>query len=83
MDPRTCGACGAELSIAARFCSQCGARLDRAGDRAGDQPGTAAADHGDRRQLTVMFCDLVESTALSDWYRQIGYLDAQREASRA
>ena len=30
-----------------------------------DQPGSMVPDHAERRQLTVMFCDLVGSTALS------------------
>ena len=31
-----------------------------------DEPGLKVPDHAERRQLTVMFCDLVGSTALSD-----------------
>ena len=50
--PDACAACGARNPVAARFCAACGARLSQ--------------DSGERRQLTVIFCDLVGSTALSD-----------------
>jgi class 3 adenylate cyclase/predicted ATPase len=65
-----CPSCGSDTTQAARFCAQCGARLVVEG---------AAASQGERRQLTVMFCDLVESTQLST------RLDAEdlREAVRA
>src|SRR5688572_23949238 len=71
-DRRFCSACGAPLAApcqdcgtpneaAARYCGGCGKAL----------PSAAAASarshfHDiERRQLTVMFCDLVGSTALS------------------
>ncbi len=54
---RVCGGCGAEFSASARFCQACGAP---ASARA-----PAAPDTAERRQVTVVFCDLVESTALS------------------
>jgi len=50
-----CAACGADNGVEARFCSRCGAKL-------GATPAPADAE---RRQLTVMFCDLVGSTDLS------------------
>ncbi len=60
---RACGACGAEVSPGARFCSACGAAIS---DRAASPPAHAAVpDTAERRQVTVVFCDLVESTALS------------------
>jgi class 3 adenylate cyclase len=57
-----CGTCGVEVSDAARFCSACGAPIS---DRAASPPAAAVADTAERRQVTVVFCDLVESTALS------------------
>src|SRR5262249_36631091 len=54
-----CRACGAANAAEARFCNQCAHRLDR--PRTERVFGTAA----ERRQLTVMFCDLVDSTPLS------------------
>ena len=49
-----CPRCGAVNPQAQRFCGDCGAELQK-----------AAAD-AERRYLTVMFCDLVGSTALSE-----------------
>jgi len=52
----TCPSCGSPVTPAARFCSQCGMRLP---EQFGGDGG------GQRRWLTVLFCDVVESTALS------------------
>lgn len=49
----TCAACGFENPDGMRFCGQCGAALRH--------PSVA-----ERRQLTVLFCDLVESTTLAE-----------------
>ncbi len=46
-----CPSCGAAAEATARFCSACGVRLFEAG--------------AERRQLTVLFCDLVDSMELS------------------
>ena len=46
-------------SLRARFCADCGAAVGEATPR-----GDASSD-GERRQLTVLFCDLVGSTELS------------------
>src|SRR6516162_1554712 len=64
--PVTCPACGFENETAARFCGGCGRPI---GEMANPAPPTAPqfprADSAERRQLTVMFCDLVGSTPLS------------------
>jgi class 3 adenylate cyclase/predicted ATPase len=64
--PSACAACGFENEPAARFCGGCGKPI---GENATPTPTTASAppriDSAERRQLTVMFCDLVGSTALS------------------
>jgi class 3 adenylate cyclase len=64
--PVPCPACGFENETAARFCGGCGRPI---GEIAAQQPATLSslprADAAERRQLTVMFCDLVGSTALS------------------
>ncbi len=67
-----CAACGHDNAPASRFCAQCGAKLGEAAAAAAPaQPAPAktapsrAASAAERRQLTVMFCDLVGSTALS------------------
>ncbi|MEO0621231.1 MAG: adenylate/guanylate cyclase domain-containing protein [Pseudomonadota bacterium] len=54
---RTCAACGELVPQNARFCPSCGARLET--------PTSAMQRDGEHRQLTVMFCDLVEWTRLS------------------
>ena len=70
---RFCGGCGAEVDGAApgaaspavsptptcHTCHACHA------SRAGRGAAPAASDAAERRQLTVMFCDLVDSTSLS------------------
>jgi class 3 adenylate cyclase/predicted ATPase len=78
---RTCPSCGREVRPTAKFCSQCGTRLtSQASPPAFPQPGQPPAhpavpapqltargtSEAERRQLTVMFCDLVGSTALSE-----------------
>ena len=67
-----CTACGHANVAGSRFCAQCGAKL---GQAAADKPAAPAptpappaarsANAAERRQITVMFCDLVGSTALS------------------
>lgn len=60
-----CWFCDAEQSATARFCSVCGVGLTR-GRRNEHSTGLAnASGLVERRQLTVMFCDLVGSTKLS------------------
>ena len=68
--PSLCPCCGYLNPLGSNFCGNCGTKLgpplalarpDLQQDSAPPQP-TASAE---RRQLTVMFCDLVGSTALS------------------
>ncbi|WP_241566638.1 hypothetical protein [Mycolicibacterium elephantis] len=47
------GTCGNELRIKARFCDECGARV------------SAPAEAGERKQVTVLFTDVVESMKLA------------------
>jgi len=69
----SCVACGHANPAGSKFCAQCSAKL---GEAAAPAPSPApaaapappvarAATAAERRQLTVMFCDLVGSTALS------------------
>src|SRR5262245_44600635 len=51
-------ACGHELPASNRFCGQCGAPVT-------GELLAAAEDPAERRPITVLFCDLVGSTALS------------------
>jgi len=68
-----CAACGFKNVAHASFCAECGARLavaQSAEEAAPPKPDVALASASDaasveRRQLTVLFCDLVGSTLLS------------------
>jgi class 3 adenylate cyclase/predicted ATPase len=55
-----CGACRTQNASDHRFCKQCGQPLTTTSAAA-----RGLSEEGERRQLTVMFCDLVGSTALS------------------
>ena len=59
----TCSTCGAALGEAARFCASCGSPVE-ATRTAPPPPPSAAWPEGERRGLTVAFCDLVGSTSL-------------------
>jgi class 3 adenylate cyclase/tetratricopeptide (TPR) repeat protein len=54
-----CPTCATESPPGKKFCGDCGARLD-------EDTAAAIQPAAERRQLTVMFCDLVGSTALSE-----------------
>jgi len=85
---RRCPQCGAENAPAAKFCGDCGAALS-----AQVQPPVAETapvqpqDTGERRHLTVLFCDLVGSTGIAaqldpeEWRETVaGYQRAVAEA---
>jgi class 3 adenylate cyclase len=71
--PLACPSCGRDNAAGAKFCSECGAKLttSSAGAAAATlatasaPTPTPAGSSAERRQLTVMFIDLVGSTALS------------------
>lgn len=75
---RFCGQCGAVLAAACtscgtanppqnRFCSHCGAALaDAAGAQNTADAAAAEAPTGEFKQVTVLFCDLVGSTNLTE-----------------
>jgi class 3 adenylate cyclase len=68
--PGRCPSCGSANPSGAKFCLECGQRLSALQAETVARPLTAhapskAAASAERRQLTVMFCDLVGSTALS------------------
>jgi class 3 adenylate cyclase len=58
-----CSRCGADNRDVAKFCDSCGASLSV------ESPAIVAkrpaAVTGERRYLTVLFCDLVNSTAIA------------------
>ncbi len=51
-----CAKCGFDNPARMKFCGECGTPLAM----------SSAAPEAERRQLTVMFCDLAGSTALSE-----------------
>src|SRR6516225_9834566 len=63
--PAQCPACGFENEPAARFCGGCGKPIGQAGPAAQISVSAAARADAERRQLSVMFCDLVGSTELA------------------
>jgi class 3 adenylate cyclase/tetratricopeptide (TPR) repeat protein len=67
-----CSSCGAANPPDFRFCGSCGAQLSAAAPTPSPRPAPPSPEPlpvahaaAERRQLTVMFCDLVGSTALS------------------
>jgi class 3 adenylate cyclase/predicted ATPase len=56
----TCASCGHHYREHAQFCEMCGAQLR------GTPPNTHDAGGAERRQVTVLFSDLVGSTALGE-----------------
>ena len=78
---KLCAACNAPAAPDARFCAMCGASFADGTDatRMPDAMPTPGSLDGERRQLTVLFADVVGSTALA------GRLDpeALREVLRA
>jgi class 3 adenylate cyclase/tetratricopeptide (TPR) repeat protein len=85
----TCPKCGATNQPDESFCGECGTALGDAAPAAaaaGTAPVTAAAG-GERRHLTVLFCDLVGSTEIAtrldpeEWREVVGsYHSAAAEA---
>jgi predicted ATPase/class 3 adenylate cyclase len=62
---RKCSHCGAEFPEEARFCMNCGKSLVAEATPT-IEPQEGVTSEAERRQLTVMFCDLVGSTQLSE-----------------
>ena len=62
-----CPRCKAENAAAAKFCGECGAPIDSSiGTPVSETVSVQRADlSGERRHLTVLFCDLVGSTAIA------------------
>jgi class 3 adenylate cyclase len=58
-----CANCGVPLTVGKRFCGDCGSPVVNATT---GSPQRSSQGTGERRQVTVVFCDLVGSTALSN-----------------
>ncbi len=70
--PLRCGSCGQACPPSAKYCPQCGSSLAAAAASSsaevavpGPQTVEQASERAERRQLTVLFCDLVGSTEIS------------------
>jgi class 3 adenylate cyclase len=59
-----CQSCGFENPLGFKFCGECGTPIAK--DSQELKPHKKHKDEAERRQLTVMFCDLVGSTSLSE-----------------
>jgi class 3 adenylate cyclase/tetratricopeptide (TPR) repeat protein len=84
-----CASCGAENEPAEKYCGECGAPLSaRVSPSASATPPLQAPEvAGERRHLTILFCDLVGSVALAaqldpeEWRATVaGYQRATAEA---
>jgi class 3 adenylate cyclase/tetratricopeptide (TPR) repeat protein len=77
--PLSCRSCGAVNPPGHKFCGQCGAALDNPGLRESvslepyvpklqttDGPSTGSTLPGELKQVTVLFCDMVNSTPLTE-----------------
>ena len=58
-----CKNCNAESPYGSRFCSQCGMPFIGRGSGASDKQHSR---HGERRQISIMFSDIIGSTELSE-----------------
>jgi hypothetical protein len=63
--PPACPACGFENEPAAKFCGGCGKPIGATAAPTPEASPAPRSDGAERRQLTVMFCDLVGSTELA------------------
>lgn len=59
-----CPSCGAERASDSRYCGSCAAPLDAAPDSRSDSLATAPV--GELKQVSVLFCDMVDSTAVAE-----------------
>jgi len=65
----TCPSCNFSNPFGFEFCGQCATRLSKTqntGPRSTASPRTPKQQNAERRQLTVLFCDIVGSSALSE-----------------
>ena len=65
--PARCSNCSSDNAPGAKFCADCGSQLSApAGSPDSETPAVQAREvAGERRHLTVLFCDLVGSTAIA------------------
>jgi class 3 adenylate cyclase/tetratricopeptide (TPR) repeat protein len=68
-----CGACGVDNPDGARFCNACGERLV-------SDAGPIAVGSGERRVVTMLFCDVRGSTAMAEELDAEDWTDVMNEA---
>jgi class 3 adenylate cyclase len=83
----SCPKCGAPIQPGENFCGECGAALIEAQAPKAQKVALAPPTMSERRHLTVLFCDLVGSTAIAaqldpeEWQETVtGYQRAAAEA---
>src|SRR5205085_6502190 len=59
----SCQACGTDNPLENKFCGQCGARV---GQPAVDGAAILPAPAGELKRVSILFCDLVDSTGLAE-----------------
>src|SRR4029077_12026743 len=79
-----CPSCGAANPPEHKFCGQCGAPLAMPGFRElaapnPRTPGTLSTLPGEMKQVTVLFCDIVNSTPLTERLGAEGMRDLVHE----
>lgn len=62
---RVCAQCSTPVVAGARFCIECGASITSKSESTTATATDSRSRDAERRQLTVMFCDLIDSTRLS------------------
>ena len=84
-----CPSCGVSNPLGSKFCRKCGSRLSTTGTAASVivKHGERPVPEGERRHLTVLFCDLVGSTEIAshldpEQWREI-VADYHRAAAQA
>jgi class 3 adenylate cyclase len=82
-----CPKCGSDSPPGKRFCGACGALIDTIAAAVLDTGSSATSVAGERRHLTVLFCDLVNSTSIAaqldpeEWRELLA--DYRRSAAQA
>ncbi len=61
----SCPKCGAPIELGESFCGECGTALGEAAPTAAADMSPVMGSGGERRHLTVLFCDLVGSTEIA------------------
>jgi class 3 adenylate cyclase len=57
---KRCARCGAQSPVAARYCTECGVAQPAL------EAPPPATEQGERRHLSVLFCDVADSTPISE-----------------